>query len=348
MSSTGDSIRDDFARQALACELLGSPFNARVCRLLGERLDDTSSFGARVLGWQGHPQNDALPLRAAGGFHALKRQGDEGLAAAYPPNEADDETLWRALDKAIADHDAFLTRFLDSAPQTNEVSRSSAILGGMLHIAKRAGLPLDVYEIGASAGLNLGFDAYGYELGNASWGEAASAVQIASEWQGALPPLDAELRVASRKGSDLNPLDASDAVLRERLLSYIWPDQTARLARIEAALAATARAGTSIEKADAGAWVEREFGLAGETGKARVLMHTIMWQYLPGATQSRIEAAMARAGAAATKDAPVAWLWVEQDEKDKASACVRLRMWPEGTDEELGRADFHGRWVRWG
>lgn len=341
-------IREDFARQALACELLGSAFNARVCRLLGERLNDKSSFGKRVLGWQGHPQNDALPLRAAGGFHALKRQGDDGLAAAYPPNEADDETLWRTLEKAIARHDAFLTRFLDSAPQTNEVSRSSAILGGMLHVAKRTGLPLDVYEIGASAGLNLGFDAYGYELGGARWGDAASAVQIVSEWQGVLPPLDVELRVASRKGSDLNPLDASDAALRERLLSYIWPDQTTRLARIEAALEVTARAGTQIEKADAGAWVEREFAAPGGKGKARVLMHTIMWQYLPGATQARIEAAMAKAGEGATKDAPLAWLSVEQDEKDKVSACVRLRMWPEGTDEEIGRADFHGRWVRWG
>ena len=341
-------IRDDFARQALACELLGSPFNARVCRLLGERLNDASSFGARVLGWQGHPQNDALPLRAAGGFHALKRQGDKDLAAAYPPNEVDDETLWRALEKAIARHDAFLTRFLDSAPQTNEVSRSSAILGGMLHVAARTGLPLGVYEIGASAGLNLGFDAYGYELGNARWGDAASAVQIVSEWQGTLPPLHAELRVASRKGSDLNPLDASDAPLRERLLSYIWPDQTARLARIEAALEATARAGTVIEKADAADWVERAFAGEGESGRARVLMHTIMWQYLPDVTQARIEAAMAKAGEGATKDAPLAWLSVEQDEKDKVSASVRLRMWPEGTDEELGRADFHGRWVRWG
>ena len=115
-------IRDDFARQALACELLGSPFNARVCRLLGERLNDTSSFGARVLGWQGHPQNDALPLRAAGGFHALKRQGDDVLIAAYPPNEVDDEALWRALEKAIARHDAFLTRFLDSAPHEAHAS----------------------------------------------------------------------------------------------------------------------------------------------------------------------------------------------------------------------------------
>ncbi|MEP4441965.1 MAG: DUF2332 family protein [Hyphomicrobiales bacterium] len=39
---------------------------------------------------------------------------------------------------------------------------------------------------------------------------------------------------------------------------------------------------------------------------------------------------------------------MEQDEKENISAGVRLRLWPEGSDEELGRADFHGRWVRWG
>ena len=343
-----DRIRDDFQRQALACEALGSPFTSRLCRLLGERLSGTSAFGARVLGWQGRPDSDALPLRAAGAFHALRRQGEAGLAAAYPPHEVDDEVLWRALDKEIAGNDDFLTGFLDSAPQTNEVSRSSAILGAALHVAKRVRLPLDVYEIGASAGLNLGFDAYAYDIGAARWGDAASPVKIVSEWQGKLPPLDAELRVASRKGSDLNPLDASDEDQRERLLSYIWPDQTARLARIEAALKETARAGYRIEKADAADWVEREFVAPGGKGRARVLMHTIMWQYMLRETQARIEAAMARAGAVATKDAPRAWVSVEAAGKDAMSACVRLRLWPDGTDEELGRADFHGRWVRWG
>ncbi|PKP76068.1 MAG: DUF2332 domain-containing protein [Alphaproteobacteria bacterium HGW-Alphaproteobacteria-3] len=348
MSSSDHRIRDDFRRQALACEALGSPFTSRLCRLLGERLNGTSRFGARVLGWQGRPDSDALPLRAAGALHALKRQGDAGLIAVYPPNEADNETLWRALDVAMAGHDDFLTRFLDSAPQTNEVSRSSAILGLALHVAKRVGLPLDVYEIGASGGLNLGFDAYAYELGDARWGDAASPVKIVSEWQGTLPPLDADLRVASRKGSDLNPLDASDEGQRERLLSYIWPDQTARLARIEAALRETAHMGVKVERADAADWVEREFAAPGGKGRARVLMHTIMWQYMPRETQARIEAAMERAGAAATKDTPLAWISVEADRKDTMSASVRLRMWPHGTDEELGRADFHGRWVRWG
>lgn len=348
MSSSDHRIRDDFQRQALACEALGSPFTSCLCRLLGERLSGTSHFGARVLGWQGHPQNDALPLRAAGAFHALKRQGVAELIAAYPPNEVDDEALWRALEAAIAGHDDFLTRFLDSAPQTNEVSRSSAILGAVLHIAKRTGLPLNVYEIGASAGLNLGFDAYAYELGSARWGDAASPVKIVSEWQGKLPPLDGELRVVSRKGSDLNPLDASDEGQRERLLSYIWPDQTARLARIEAALRETAHMGVKVERADAADWVERELAAPGAKGRARVLMHTIMWQYMPRETQARIEKAMERAGAAATTDAPLAWASVEADAKAAMSACVRLRLWPDGSDEELGRADFHGRWVRWG
>ncbi|MEQ8949629.1 DUF2332 family protein, partial [Parvibaculum sp.] len=74
-------IRKDFARQAIACEFLGSRFTSRVCWLLGERLTDGSRFGARVLGWEGRPDSDALPLRAAGGFHALKRKGEAGLAA---------------------------------------------------------------------------------------------------------------------------------------------------------------------------------------------------------------------------------------------------------------------------
>ncbi|MDZ4380413.1 MAG: DUF2332 family protein [Parvibaculum sp.] len=346
--SNHDLIRKDFLRQAVACEYLGSPFTVRICRLLAEGLTEKTRFGKHILNWQGKPDSDALPLRAAGAFHALKRQGDAGLFAVYPPNEADNETLWRALEAAMAGHDDFLTRFLDSAPQTNEVSRSSAILGLALHVAKRVGLPLDVYEIGASGGLNLGFDAYAYELGDARWGDTASPVKIVSEWQGAAPPLDTALHVVSRRGSDINPLDASDKGQRERLLSYIWPDQTARLARIEAALEATARGGTRIEKADAADWVEREFAVPGVKGRARVLMHTIMWQYLPNGIQARIEAAMEKAGERATKEAPIAWAWVEQDEKENVSAGVRLRLWPDGTDEELGRADFHGRWVRWG
>ncbi|MEQ8267585.1 MAG: DUF2332 family protein [Parvibaculum sp.] len=344
-----DLIRNDFLRQALACEHLGSPFTGRVCRLLAEGLKAETRFGKRILGWEGKPANDALPLRAAGALNALRRSGRApALTAVYPPHEADDAALAREIEKAIAAHDDFLDRFLDSAPQTNEVARSNAILGLALHVAKRTGLPLSVHEIGSSAGLNLGFDAYAYELETARWGERDAAVTIAARWEGAVPPLDAKLQVTARKGCDLNPLDAGDAAARERLLAYIWPDQTARLARIEAALAVAARKGVNVEKADAAEWVERHFGGAERKGEVRLLMHTIVWQYLPKETQARIRAAMESAGARATAAAPVAWLSVEADRKDAASAGIRLRMWPGSSDEELGRADFHGRWARWG
>ena len=346
---TPHTIPDAFRRQAVAYRHLGSPFTARVCEALADGLTRETGFGARILGWEGNPVNDALALRAAGALNALARSGGcAGLAAAYPPHEVDDDVLRDVIAAAMAGHDDFLTCFLDSAPQTNEVARSNALLGGALHIAAATGMPLAIHEIGSSAGLNLVFDRYAYELGAARWGAADAAVTISADWSGDLPPLDAPLRVAARAGCDINPLDAVRD--RERLLAYIWPDQRARLARIAAALTEAARTGVAVEKADAGEWVERHFGHAGERGIVRVLMHTIVWQYLPAATQARIEAAMARAGAAATEDAPVAWLRAEPDKIDKLSAAVTLTLWPDGEGETrtLGRTDFHGRWTKWG
>lgn len=347
--TNGNDIRAAFARQAIACDYLGSPFNARLCRLLGERLDAQTKFGKRILGWTGNPQGDALALRAAGAFHALKRQDRASLAPVYPPNEVSDDGLWQALVGAMEREDAFLTAFLDSAPQTNEASRSNAILGGCLHIAARTKQPLDLYEIGSSAGLNLNFDRYHYDLGGREWGDPASQVEIVSPWEGDgnMPPRDTPLAVASRQGCDLNPLDVSDEGARERLLSYIWPDQTARLARIEAALAFAAQSGVTVEKADAAEWVTRQFDKPGEAGRTRVLFHTIVWQYLPTETQARIEAVMEAAARDASEDAPLAWLSMEADEKEVDSAALRLRLWPSGEDDELARTDFHGRWTRW-
>ncbi|HEY5794100.1 MAG TPA: DUF2332 family protein [Bosea sp. (in: a-proteobacteria)] len=340
-------VRSSFLSQAQACHRLGSPFTALLCEAMAERLDRGCGFGRRVLDWPGDPRSDALALRCAGAFNALARSGRApALTTLYPPAEPSTDALWSGILTAIAKHDAFLTAYLDSAPQTNEVKRCAVLLGGALMVTSETGLPLDVIEIGASAGLNLGFDGYRYELGGAVWGASTAPVTIRSEWRGTLPPLDAPLAVATRRACDLNPLDPGNPEHRDRVMSYIWPDQSERIATTQAAFDAAARQPWRVEQAGAAEWAEARLATPQEHGRTRLLMHTIMWQYLPEATKRRIEQAMATAAATATKEAPLAWLRMEADGQS-GSAAVTLTIWPDGGEREIARADFHGRWVEW-
>jgi hypothetical protein len=257
-----------------------------------------------------------------------------------------DEALWAAVAFAIATEDAFLTARLESPPQTNEVARSSAILGGCLTIAEVSRMPLEILEIGSSSGLNLGFDRYSYDFGAATWGPPKAPVRILSRWEGNTPPIDAPLAVVARRGSDVAPLDPGSASDRERLISYVWPDQTERLARIRGALDLAARHGIRVEQADAADWIEARLGEGPTAGRARVILHTIVWPYLDATARARITSAISAAGRVATPEAPLAWLSVEPDGEAR-SANIRLTLWPGAATVSLGRADFHGRWVRW-
>ena len=222
--------------------MLGSPFTALVCRLLADRLEPDSLFARRIGGWKGNAKDDALPLSAVGGLHALARSGRcPALSAVYPPHAADPDAVWTGIEAAIEQEDAFLAAYLDGPPQTNEVARSNAILGGCLFIAGKTGTPLELFEIGSSAGLNLSFDRYGYDLGLGRWGSVDAPVQIASRWEGEAPALTTPLTITARSGCDVKPIDPGSASDRDRLLSYIWPDQFERLARIDAALSLAAR-----------------------------------------------------------------------------------------------------------
>ncbi|RYE07888.1 MAG: DUF2332 family protein [Hyphomicrobiales bacterium] len=347
MSKT-ELVLKQFADQAAACEELGSPFTARLCQILARRLDDRSRFGRRILQWEGDPYADNVALRACGAVHALARSGWEpNLTRAYPPNPTSENAVWAALADALHHNDAFLTDRLSSAPQTNEVARSGLILGGMLTIAEVTGLPLEIFEIGASAGLNLGFDQYRYDFGGGQhWGRANAPLTIDCSWRGGQPPLKAPLSVTSRQGCDLNPLDPNRHEDRERLLSYIWADQVHRLERTEAALNLAAAEHRRADKADAVDWLADRLGAAPRRGVTRVLLHTIVWPYIPTASKQAIEATISRVSSAATADAPFARLSIEPDDTP-GSARIDLTVWPSGGTVTLGRGDFHGRWAQW-
>jgi hypothetical protein len=343
---SAEVIRQSFRRQAKACEDLGSPFTARLCTMAAERLTTKTPVGATILDWPGNPDGtgDALALRLAGTLHALVRAGgDPALSAVYPPHTVEDDTLWAAVEAALRRDEAFILDRLKSAPQTNEVRRSSALLPGFLTVAALTDKPLVLSEVGASAGLNLQWDRYAYRLGDTSWGHASS-VNLAPRWEGPPPP-QAAIEVAERAGCDLNPLDPSSKDDRLRLFSYIWADQQDRLDRTAAALAMAAESGLRVEKADAIDWLRHRLATP-RRDMTHVIYHTIAWQYLPPALKAEGEALIAEAGTRATDDAPLARLQLEADGKPEGAAML-LTLWPTGETREIGRADFHGRWVKW-
>lgn len=339
-------IRQSFLRQAQSCDDLGSPFTARLCRLAASRLDTQTAVGSRVLDWDGDPASsrDALALRLAGSLHALVLSGlAPSLAAAYPPNTVDDDSFWQTCRAAFREHEAFILERLKSAPQTNEVRRSAALLPGFLTIAALMHKPLVLSEVGASAGLNLQWDRYRYRLGDFSWGPA-STVALEPDWQGNAPPA-ADLSVVDRAGCDLNPLDPSSAEDCLRLASYIWADQTDRLERTRNALEIARNNGLTVERADAIDWLRRRLSIP-HRGAAHVIYHTIAWQYLPDALREEGEALIRKAEREASEDAPLARLQLEADGRPDGAALT-LEIWPSGERREIGRADFHGRWVKW-
>lgn len=337
-----------FRQQAAYCQRLGSPFTAHLCRRLAVNLDDTTVLGRAVMAWPLDPVDSALALRLCGALNRTVRAGRAPLLAPlYPPVSDTGPAIDAALRRTIAEHGSELIGLLESAPQTNEVARSGVLLGGLLTIAAETGLPLALNEIGASAGLNLHADCYAYELGQGRrWGKEDAPLTIPCDWRGALPPLDARLEIASRAGSDLAPIDPADDDARERLLAYIWPDQPARLERTAAALAHAAAHKVALARAEAADWTESLLAAAPEPGIVRVLMHSIAWQYFAPATQARITAALAGAGAAATREAPLAWLRFEPD-GTRDTAAILLTLWPGGETRNLGRGDYHGRFADW-
>lgn len=343
-------VREAFSEQAMWCAKLGSPFTALLCQTLSERLSEETRPERRILEWPGNPspQADGLPLRVCGALHSLARaKAVSALAAVYPPAALPDaQLLWRAVSAAFAIEPPELDRYLAATPQTNEVGRSAVLMCGFLALAARTGLPLKLYEIGASAGLNLIPDRYRYRFGAATWGPADARPLLAPEWEGASPPVAAPLRIVSRHGCDIAPLDLSRSEDQERLTSYVWADQRDRQELLEAALATAVRDPPRVERMEAAPWVESSLSTADETAPAaRVLYHSIVWHYLPSDTQTRISEHLHRCGARATRAHPLAWLRFELDAAEPP-ASLRLKVWPDGDDLLIARAQPHGRSLR--
>ncbi|MEU8347588.1 DUF2332 domain-containing protein [Spirillospora sp. NPDC048832] len=353
-------MRRHLLGQARACAELGSPMYAE---LLTRAADDPGGEVARVLG---EHRGSGFILGMLGTVHRLVLEGRAPELAAYYPTAGgtrDPLLAWPAFRDVLAEHAAEIRAGLTDPPQTNEVGRSAPLVGGLLAIsAATGGLPVRLLEIGASAGLNLRADrfrfryrdahgecdAHGeYEGGEDEGGVYGpeSPVVLPGAWRG-VPPVDAPLAVAERRGCDPNPLDPASPEARRRLLSYVWPDQADRVARLLAALEVARRVPAEVVRAGAAEFLD---GLAPEPGTATVVWHSTMRAYLPSDEAALVDRHIEAAGAAATEDAPVAHLSFEGRDASRLSVghVVALRLWPGGEARLLGEGPSHGLPTTW-
>lgn len=334
--------------QSVACRRLGSPLYAD---MLAHAADDLLAGGptaAVLAGHLGAPLSSALALRVLGGAHALALTGRApGLAAWYPSagGVADPEPgsprAWAALRQTLSAHRDAIRAWLARPPQTNEVGRAAALLGGLRHVAAEARLPIRLVEVGASAGLNLRADHFHVPGDAGSYGDPGSPVVLHGGWQGEPPPRS-EIRVVERTGGDVAPVDPLTDEGRLVLTAYVWPDQSDRLERLRGALAVAAQVPADLRAEPASATLART-ELA--PGSWTVLWHSIFRQYLDTAQREELADGVAALAVSATRAARFAYIYFEQS---RAGGCaLTLTTWPGGQRRVLGRATAHGMPVHW-
>jgi hypothetical protein len=336
-----------FAEQARTCQRDGSPLYAELVEDLAGNFRAGGVVADLVSDWHGHPLLDAVAMRLLGAVHHLVLDGRCAELARHYPSVGGHPVFpgaAKAFLAAIAEHRSWIRARLDEPVQTNEVRRSAALLGGFLQVAHETGLPLSLLELGASAGLNQIWDRHRYELGPHRWGEPEAPLCLRTEWHGAAPALTARVAVRERAGCDLAPIDMRcDGSLR-RLESFIWPDQPERLERLRSAARLALDAGIAIDASGAIAWLESRLAPP-RSGAATVVFHSVLWWYLSREEQDGLVRSLERAGAAATSDAPIAWLRMEG--RDLERTDVRLRLWPGGEDRLLATSGYHAQRVDW-
>ncbi len=250
---------------------------------------------------------------------------------------------WDDVRSALADQRDWLARFLaEQAVQTNEVQRCWALLPAFLSLGDER--PLELIELGASAGLNLVWDRYRYEYGAGSWGNGP--LVLAGEERAPVPAglLGRAPRIVRRRGIDLHPLDPASEQDARLLECFVWADQPERLRRLREALAIAAADPPQIV---AGDYVDLLPSLLADRDPAAltVVFQTVSTVYL----EADRYAALRRVVDAA--EPPVAWLSTRRHSEEELALEGGWELEARRPEEPAARLvasmGYHGQWLEW-
>ncbi|HEX5512246.1 MAG TPA: DUF2332 domain-containing protein [Actinomycetales bacterium] len=341
-------------QQARACVRLGSPFYGRLLERVADDLLAGGPTTGVVRGYEDLPAEAAVPLRLVGAVHRLALTGAAPDVAAHYPScggDGDPDAAWPAVRDVLARDVDAVSSFMASPPQTNEVGRAAALFGGLLAVlgrlaqSNRSPMPVRLFEIGASGGLNLLADHFTYRsMDGDTQGPRSSPVLLDPAWLTRPPGAPASVEVLERVGADLAPVDVTTEDGAARLLSYVWPDQLDRIERLQGAIEVARRHPVELRRASA-------FELVGHLrpvdDAVTVLWHSVMWQYLDDVEKRSVLDQLAWLGEFTDERKPLVHLAFEPNPGGRGPFLVTATTWPGGHTTTLGHAPPHGVPVTW-
>jgi len=344
-----DHLLHTLRSQGRFCARSGSAMYGELFELVAGDVESGGVFAAILAGQEEASSGQAVPLRLLGGLHRMVLDGRAARLRRWYPSAGgswDAQRAWPEILRVADEQPDALRAALRSPPQTNEVGRSAALIGGLLHLDSEFPFPIRLFEIGSSAGLNLRADRYHYRYAGNQWGPPDSPVVIDDAWHGQLPP-GGRLRITERYGYDIAPIDVTEPDGELTVLSYVWPDQQARLTRVRGAIVVAREVPAQLERRSA---ADAVAGLALTEGALTVLWHSITWQYLSADERATVRAGIDSLAAQADARKPFAHLTLEPAREGPDGALkflVRATAWPGGEDRVLAECHAHGAPVHW-
>jgi hypothetical protein len=304
-----------------------------------------------LLALAAHAPQGPVPNLFLAAVHLLLLQGDaDPLAQFYPsltPAAAPPAAAYPALRAFCMAHaDALRHLLLTRRVQTNEVGRCACLFPAFALVATLANeRPLALLEIGASAGLNLMWDHYGYDYGpDAVYGAPQSSVQLTCTWRGhKRPTLPRHMpRVALRVGIDLQVVDLHDADQVLWLRALVWPEHRQRALVLQNAIDIARHHPPQLLMGDGVALLPDVLRSVPE-GLAVGVFHTHTINQFSPPARDRLSALLAEYGS--SRDlfrVSIEWLGTPHPQ-------LELTAWHHGQAQQwlLAYCDPHGRWLEW-
>ena len=218
--------------------------------------------------------------------------------------------------------------------QTNEAARCALMLPLLAALPQ----PLALLEVGASAGLCLLPDRYGYDYDGHRIGAGPPVLRCHPDGPVPLPRRLPE--IAWRAGLDVEPIDISDAERLRWLELLIWPGQEHRLETLRAALDVARADPPRVVRGDLTTTDLEDLAAEAPRDATLVVFHTAVLFYVPADGRRRFREAVDRLGAT--------WIACEAPDvlgfEDGRANMMALAL----DGERVAWADGHGGRLIWG